>query len=166
VLFLDEPSTGLDPDARTTLWHEIARLAHVEGLTILLTTHYLDEADRLASRLAIVDRGRIVAEGAPAALKAELRGDAISVVLGSADLAANAARVLECIDGLGSPTLDGALVSARADHAATTVPAVLSALDAAGVSVAAITVARPSLDDVYLRHTGRAFRAAAMEVNS
>jgi ABC-2 type transport system ATP-binding protein len=166
VLFLDEPSTGLDPDARATLWQEIARLAHVEGLPILLTTHYLDEADRLASRLAIVDRGRIVAEGAPEALKAELRGDAITVVLGSPDRAPEAARVLERIDGLGAPTLDGALVSARADHAATTVPVVLSALDAAGVSVAAITVARPSLDDVYLRHTGRAFRATAMEVNS
>jgi ABC-2 type transport system ATP-binding protein len=165
VLFLDEPSTGLVPDARATLWREIERLAP-EGLTILLTTHYLDEADRLASRLAIVDRGRIVAEGAPEALKAELRGDAINVVLGSPEFAPNAARVLERIDGLGTPTLDGTLVSARADLAATTVPVVLSALDAAGVAVAAITVARPSLDDVYLRHTGRAFRAAAMEVNA
>ena len=166
VLFLDEPSTGLDPDARATLWQEIARLANEEGLTIHLTTHYLDEADRLASRLAIVDRGRIVAEGAPESLKAELRGDAINVVLGSAEVGPDAARVLERIDGLGAPTLDGTLVSARADHAATTVPVVLSALDAAGVAVAAITVARPSLDDVYLRHTGRAFRAAAMEVNA
>jgi ABC-2 type transport system ATP-binding protein len=166
VLFLDEPSTGLDPEARATLWAEISRLATDEGLTIFLTTHYLDEADRLASRLAIVDRGRIVAEGAPEALKAELRGDAINVVVGSADAGPDAARVLERIDGLGAPTLDGTLVSARADHAATTVPAVLSALDAAGVAVAAITVARPSLDDVYLRHTGRAFRAAALEVNA
>src|SRR5262245_15108912 len=166
VLFLDEPSTGLDPEARASLWHEIGRLANQEGLTILLTTHYLDEADRLASRLAIVDRGRIVAEGAPEALKAELRGDAINVVVGSADAGPDAARVLERIEGLGAPTLDGTLVTARADHAATTVPAVLSALDAAGVAVAAITVARPSLDDVYLRHTGRAFRAATMEVNA
>ncbi|HET7182260.1 MAG TPA: ATP-binding cassette domain-containing protein [Candidatus Limnocylindrales bacterium] len=166
VLFLDEPSTGLDPEARATLWAEISRLAADEGLTIFLTTHYLDEADRLASRLAIVDRGRIVAEGAPEALKAELRGDAINVVVGSADAGPDAARVLERIEGLGAPTLDGTLVSARADHAATTVPAVLSALDAAGVAVAAITVARPSLDDVYLRHTGRAFRAAALEVNA
>jgi ABC-2 type transport system ATP-binding protein len=165
VLFLDEPSTGLDPEARAALWQEIARLAG-DGLTILLTTHYLDEADHLASRLAIVDRGRIVAAGSPEALKAELRGDAINVVLGSADHAPDAARVFERIDGLGSPTLDGTLVSARADHAATTVPVVLSALDAAGVAVAAITVARPSLDDVYLRHTGRAFRAAPMEVSS
>lgn len=166
VLFLDEPSTGLDPDARATLWAEITRLADQDGLTILLTTHYLDEADRLASRLAIVDHGRIVAQGAPEELKAELRGDAINVVLGSADAGPSAARVLERIDGLAAPTLDGTRVSARADHAASTVPAVLSALDAAGVAVAAITVARPSLDDVYLRHTGRAFRATATEVNA
>jgi ABC-2 type transport system ATP-binding protein len=163
VLFLDEPSTGLDPDARAELWSEIGRLANSDGLTILLTTHYLDEADRLAARLAIIDRGRVVAEGTPEALKAELRGDAINVVLGSPDRAPDAARVLERIAGLGAPTLDGVRVSARADHAATAVPTVLSALDAAGVAVAAITIARPSLDDVYLRHTGRAYRAATME---
>jgi ABC-2 type transport system ATP-binding protein len=166
VLFLDEPSTGLDPDARASLWQEIARLAGQEGLTILLTTHYLEEADRLASRLAIVDHGRIVAEGALEALKAELHGDAIYGTLGSPDQAPVAARVRERIDGRGSPTLDGILVSARADHAASTLPAVLSALDAAGVAVAAITVARPSLDDVYLRHTGRAYRSTTMEVNA
>ena len=164
VLFLDEPSTGLDPEARAALWHEIQRLAREDGLTILLTTHYLDEADRLASRLAIIDRGRIVAEGTPEALKAELRGDAINVVVGSAAAGRDAARVMAAMDGLGTPTIDGSLVVARADHAATTVPAVLSALDAAGVAVAAITVARPSLDDVYLRHTGRAFRSTAQEV--
>src|SRR6188472_3656735 len=127
ILFLDEPTTGLDPEARGELWAEIGRLTREDGLTILLTTHYLDEADRLANRLAIVDRGRIVATGSPEALKAELRGDAINVVLGSPELGQNAARVLERIDGLRAPTLDGTLVSARADHAATTVPIVLSA---------------------------------------
>jgi ABC-2 type transport system ATP-binding protein len=165
VLFLDEPSTGLDPEARASLWQEIQRLAREDGLTILLTTHYLEEADRLASRLAIIDRGRIVAEGAPEALKAELHGDAINVVVGSASAGPDAARVMARLDGLGTPTVDGSLVVARADHAATTVPAVLSALDAAGVAVAAITVARPSLDDVYLRHTGRAFRSTPQEVS-
>src|SRR6188472_3612592 len=87
ILFLDEPTTGLDPEARGELWAEIGRLTREDGLTILLTTHYLDEADRLASRLAIVDRGRIVATGSPEELKAELRGDAIVVELadGSAD---------------------------------------------------------------------------------
>src|SRR5690606_23760712 len=81
VLFLDEPTTGLDPEARTEMWGEISRLVADEGLTILLTTHYLDEADQLASQVAIVDRGRVVAQDSPEALKAELRGDAIHVEL-------------------------------------------------------------------------------------
>ena len=81
VLFLDEPTTGLDPEVRADMWAEIAHLSGSEGLTILLTTHYLEEADRLAGRLAIVDHGRIVAEGTPNELKGELRGDAIQVEL-------------------------------------------------------------------------------------
>ena len=81
VLFLDEPTTGLDPEARAALWQEIARLAGSEGMTVLLTTHYLEEADRLASQLAIVDRGRVVATGTPDGLKGQLRGDAVHVQL-------------------------------------------------------------------------------------
>ena len=84
VLFLDEPTTGLDPEARAELWQEIERLARDEEMTILLTTHYLEEADRLASRLVIVDRGRIVAEGSPEELKSELRGDTVHVELAEA----------------------------------------------------------------------------------
>jgi ABC-2 type transport system ATP-binding protein len=158
VLFLDEPTTGLDPEARAELWAEIARLTQAEGLTILLTTHYLEEADRLARRLAIVDRGKIVAQGTPDELKAELRGDAIHVELREADAATRATTALAGVIGLHEPTLDGRSLRARADHGASAVPAVLSALDSAGVGVASVTVARPSLDDVYLRHTGRAFR--------
>ena len=160
VLFLDEPTTGLDPEARASLWEEIVRLKE-DGLGILLTTHYLDEADRLAGRLAIVDAGRIVAEGTPEALKAGLRGDAIHVELGTSEAAPHAAAVLARLDGVGEPTLDGPTISARADRGATAVPSVLAALDAAGIAVASVTVARPSLDDVYLRHTGRAYRATA-----
>jgi ABC-2 type transport system ATP-binding protein len=159
VLFLDEPTTGLDPEARASLWEEIVRLKD-DGLSILLTTHYLDEADRLAGRLAIVDGGRIVAEGTPEALKAELRGDAIHVELASAERGGDAAGILGRLEGLGQPTIDGATLSARADRAASAVPAVLAALDLADIAVASVTVARPSLDDVYLRHTGRAYRAA------
>ena len=85
VLFLDEPTTGLDPEARAQMWAEIERLAREEGMTILLTTHYLEEADRLASQLAIVDRGRIVARGTPDALKSELHGDTIQVELANGD---------------------------------------------------------------------------------
>ena len=158
VLFLDEPTTGLDPEARADLWTEIARLTRTDGLTILLTTHYLEEADRLAARLAIVDRGRVVAEGTPDDLKAELRGDAIQVELRETETAGRASSALAGIAGLHEPNVDGRTLRARVDHGASAVPAVLSALELAGVGVASVTVARPSLDDVYLRHTGRAFR--------
>jgi ABC-2 type transport system ATP-binding protein len=166
VLFLDEPTTGLDPDARAALWEAITRLASEDGVAVLLTTHYLEEADRLADRLAIVDRGRVVAEGTPESLKAELRGDAIHIVLDTPASAAAAAPVLARIDGIGDPVVDGPRVSARADHAASRVPGVLSALESAGVAVTTVTVAGPSLDDVYLRHTGRTYRPQALEVPS
>jgi ABC-2 type transport system ATP-binding protein len=162
VLFLDEPTTGLDPAARAELWAEIGRLTR-DGLTILLTTHYLEEADRLAGHLAIVDRGRIVASGTPDELKAELQGDAILVELHEPAGGPRAAASLTGIAGLHEPVVDGRSLRARASHGATLVPAILSALDAAGISVASITVARPSLDDVYLRHTGRAYRQQTEE---
>jgi ABC-2 type transport system ATP-binding protein len=164
VLFLDEPTTGLDPEARAELWEEIGRMTREDELTILLTTHYLEEADKLASRLAIVDRGRIVATGSPEELKAELRGDAILVELRDGDPVGRATASLAGIDGLAEASLDGRLLRARAAHGAAAVPLVLSALDAAGVPVASVTVARPSLDDVYLRHTGRSYRPQTEEV--
>ncbi|MFL5817245.1 MAG: ATP-binding cassette domain-containing protein [Conexibacter sp.] len=160
VLFLDEPTTGLDPEVRVAMWGEISTLAREEGLTILLTTHYLEEADQLASQLAIVDRGEIVAEGSPEQLKAELRGDAIAVELDSegGDSAVEAA--LARVDGVREVVLEGRMLRARADQGARAVPAVLAALETEGVPVAAVTVARASLDDVYLRYTGRTFAAA------
>jgi ABC-2 type transport system ATP-binding protein len=164
VLFLDEPTTGLDPEARSDLWAEVSALSREGNLAILLTTHYLEEADHLADQLAIVDRGRIVVEGTPESLKAALHGDAIHIVLDGPAGGSLAASVLARIDGLGSPVVDGARVTARADHAAARVPSVLSALEGAGVTVAAVTVARPSLDDVYLSHTGRSFRPETMEL--
>jgi ABC-2 type transport system ATP-binding protein len=159
VLFLDEPTTGLDPEARADMWREIARLAG-EGLTVMLTTHYLEEADRLAAQVAIVDRGRIVVEGSPEELKGELRGDAIQIELADAETDGRAPAALERLDGIREVALEGRLLRARADRGATAVPGALAALEAAGVPVASVTVARPSLDDVYLRHTGRAFSEA------
>ena len=161
VLFLDEPTTGLDPEARADLWAEVQRLAG-EGLTILLTTHYLEEADRLAGQVAIIDRGRIVARGTPEDLKAELHGDAIVVELHEADRG-DAVRVLQGIAGLREPVVDGRTLRARADDGARAIPVVLGALESGGVPVASVTVARPSLDDVYLRHTGRAYRPDSSE---
>jgi ABC-2 type transport system ATP-binding protein len=140
VLFLDEPTTGLDPQARAEMWAEIERLA-ADGTTVLLTTHYLEEADRLADRVAIVDHGRVVAAGTPDADPV----DAQAAVLGT---------------GLRETAVDGRTLRARVDDGAQAVPLVLAALGAAGVPVAAITVARPSLDDVYLRHTGHSLVAA------
>jgi len=157
VLFLDEPTTGLDPESRAAMWQEIARLAGGEGMTVLLTTHYLEEADRLASRLAIVDRGRVVTTGTPDELKGELRGDAVQVELPADADAARVRRVLEALPAVRDVIIAGRDVSARSDDGAAAVPVVLAALQRAGVNAASVAVARPSLDDVYLRHTGRRY---------
>jgi ABC-2 type transport system ATP-binding protein len=157
VLFLDEPTAGLDPEARAEMWAEIARLAAEEQMTVLLTTHYLDEADHLASRLAIVDHGRVVAEGTPDDLKRELHGDTIAVELVSPMDTGAARRIVERLPGLGGVVVDGSTLRARADLGARAVPTLLAALDDDGLAVASVTVARPSLDDVYLRYAGRRF---------
>jgi ABC-2 type transport system ATP-binding protein len=157
VFFLDEPTTGLDPEARTALWSEIGKLAGDDGLTILLTTHYLDEADRLCARVALVDRGRIAITGSPEALKGELRGDAVHVVLRDDPTTVDVRAAVGGLAGVREITLTGRNLSARADDGAAAVPDVLAALDRAGMPAATVTVARPSLDDVYLRHVGHRF---------
>jgi ABC-2 type transport system ATP-binding protein len=162
VLFLDEPTTGLDPEARAELWREIERLAGEEELTILLTTHYLEEADRLASELVIVDRGRIVAQGGPDELKSELRGDTVQVEL--ADSAnGNAAAAVSRVPGVSDLVVDGRLLRARAADGAAAIPSLITALEQNGLTVASAAIARPSLDDVYLRHAGRSFQQADTE---
>jgi ABC-2 type transport system ATP-binding protein len=156
VLFLDEPTTGLDPEARAGMWVEVERLAAQESLTIVLTTHYLEEADRLAQRVAIVSRGRIVVEGEPEELKRGLQGDSVSVELQDVDgRLADAERVVAQISG--SVHVEGNLVRARVPNGAQAIPVILGALDDEGIEVAAVTTARPSLDDVYLHYTGRDF---------
>jgi len=162
VLFLDEPTTGLDPEARAEMWSEIGRLAGEERMTILLTTHYMEEADKLASQVAIIDRGRIVVEGTPDQLKSELEGDTIQIGLAEPD--EGGARIaLERITGLEKVTLDGVILRASARDGSAAIPAVLAALDASGVRATSVTLARPTLDDVYLRHAGRAFHQAQTE---
>jgi ABC-2 type transport system ATP-binding protein len=160
VLFLDEPTTGLDPEARAAMWQEIARLAGEEGLTVLLTTHYLEEADRLARALAIVDHGRVVAEGTPDELKGELHGDAVHLELAPEADPDTARGVLAGLAAVREVQGAGRDISARSDDGAAAVPGILAALAQAGTPAASVTVARPSLDDVYLRHTGRRYSEA------
>ena len=121
VLFLDEPTTGLDPEARAELWEEIERLARDEGVTVLLTTHYLEEADRLAADVAIVDRGRVVAQGSPDRLKSELRGDAVHVELAEATANGRVHAALGAVSGIADVAVDGRFVHARAERGATAV---------------------------------------------
>jgi ABC-2 type transport system ATP-binding protein len=160
VLFLDEPTTGLDPEVRAQMWDEIRRLATQERLTILLTTHYLEEADRLAGRLAILDKGKVVATGTPEELKAELRGDAIAIELSNGAVEPDIRSALASVPGIAEVLFEDRTVHLRVAAGASALPGVLSALDNRGVGVAAATVSRPSLDDVYLRHTGRSFATA------
>ncbi|HZE06476.1 MAG TPA: ATP-binding cassette domain-containing protein [Solirubrobacteraceae bacterium] len=162
VLFLDEPTTGLDPEVRADMWAEIERLSRERGKTVLLTTHYLEEADQLAERVAIVDRGQVVAAGTPEELKRELRGDAIHVDL-DGEYNGAVGRALAGLALIRDVAVDGRALRARADDGARAVPLVLQALESHGVSVASVRVARPSLDDVYLKYTGRTFDAAEAE---
>ncbi len=158
VLFLDEPTTGLDPEARVAMWVEVERLAEQESLTILLTTHYLEEADRLAERVAIVSRGTVVAEGRPDELKANLRGELVTVELAEVNGRIDeAADVVRMFDGASEVAIDDRYVRARVPNGAQAIPTILSALDSHGFQVASVTTARPSLDDVYLHYTGRDF---------
>jgi ABC-2 type transport system ATP-binding protein len=156
VLFLDEPTTGLDPEARAAMWVEVERLAAEQNLTILLTTHYLEEADRLAERVAIVSRGRVVVEGRPEELKRDLRGESVSVELPERNGRLGDAE--QILGRIGSDVhLDGLVLRTRVPNGAQAIPVILGALDDAGIEVVSVTTARPSLDDVYLHYTGRDF---------
>src|SRR5215813_13073467 len=160
VLFLDEPTAGLDPEARADLWDDISRLANEDGITVLLTTHYLEEADQLARRLAIVDRGKLVVEGTPDQLKGELLGDAIHIEFAHAEAEGQVREALNRLDGVTEIVVEGHSLHARAAQGATAVPGMLAALESNGLKVASVKVARPSLDDVYLHYTGRTFSEA------
>jgi ABC-2 type transport system ATP-binding protein len=155
VLFLDEPTTGLDPQARAGMWDEIRRLQAM-GTTVFLTTHYLEEADALADRLAIIDHGRIVAEGTADDLKRQVAGDVVTLgVDGATDRVLATVRAQPFVREV--TTEDGA-VRLYVDRGDTAVPAILRLLDGAGLAPQTITLSRPSLDDVFLRQTGRSLR--------
>lgn len=169
VLFLDEPTSGLDPESRSVMWEEVRRFAR-EGLTILLTTHYLEEADQLAGRLAIIDQGTVVVAGSPEELKGALRGDQVSIELGDRGRMPEARGVIEALDGVSRVLVDETqlyvTLASRGDdtqviHGVSAVPALVGALERAGFEVAQISLSRPSLDDVYLTATGHAFQSEA-----
>ncbi|GAA1057741.1 ATP-binding cassette domain-containing protein [Agromyces luteolus] len=151
LLFLDEPSTGLDPHSRANLWEHIVDLRRTTGTTIFLTTHYLDEADQLAERVMVMDHGRVIADDTAAALKQRLAGDRVTLEFGSAtDAAAAAAR-------LGGDH-DGSSISVATPDGDVALPRWIRDLDAAGLEVVAATHRAPTLDDVFLALTGRSLR--------
>ncbi len=155
IVFLDEPTTGLDPQSRAHMWDEIRRLRD-EGMTVFLTTHYLDEADALCDRIGIIDHGEIVTEGTPAELKREISGEVVTVEL-DGDVAA-AAEVLDTEPYVRKlEKLDGTL-RLFVEHGATAVPQVMRRLDSARLPLRSVEVHRPSLDDVFLAKTGRSLR--------
>jgi len=154
VVFLDEPTSGLDPQSRAHMWDEVRRLRD-EGMTVFLTTHYLDEADALCDRIAIMDHGQIVAEGTPDALKQEISGDVVNILLTES---ARAAQVLGSSDFVRKlETLDDG-VRLYVDEAGSAIPQILRALDGDGIALGGIELHRPSLDDVFLTKTGRTLR--------
>jgi ABC-2 type transport system ATP-binding protein len=153
VLFLDEPTTGLDPASRLTVWDEVRRI-NADGTTVFLTTQYLEEADRLCERLAIIDAGRIVAEGTPEQLKAQMGHDVVSVTLDGADVEATRAAIGD-LPGLERMVAEPGALALYVEDGPASVAEIVRRLDREGISPGAISVSRPSLDDVFLQATGR-----------
>jgi ABC-2 type transport system ATP-binding protein len=153
VLFLDEPTTGLDPASRATVWEEVRRI-NESGTTVFLTTQYLEEADQLCDRLAIIDHGRIVAEGTPEELKSAMGHDVVTVDVADAD-SAKAREALAGLAGVQKVVDDAGDLALYVENGAQAVPEVVRLLDKAGVSARSLSVARPTLDDVFLQATGR-----------
>jgi ABC-2 type transport system ATP-binding protein len=162
ILFLDEPTTGLDIQSRTALWSEVRRLAKEEGVTVFLTTQYLEEADVLANRVGIIDHGRIVAEGTPEQLKAEIATSTVEAVPADPDSREGLTRVLarfgEPTSGFGADSVAVQLASSNGDLAE-----IVRALDAEGVHISHLQIHEPTLDDVFLAKTGRHLEGAGDE---
>src|SRR3954467_11701312 len=158
LVFLDEPTTGLDPQARANLWQHIRGLREERGTTVFLTTHYLDEADALCDRILVIDAGRIVASGPPDELKSQVGGDVLAVTVERADQAGRVAALMAGLPGAEQPQVLGTRVVGRAPNGGAALVRLVRDLDAAGVAVAGIESRRPSLDDVFLSLTGRSLR--------
>jgi ABC-2 type transport system ATP-binding protein len=158
ILFLDEPTTGLDPQSRAALWEEVERLAHDEGMTVFLTTQYLEEADVLADRIGIIDHGHIVAEGTPAQLKAEIGGPSVEVSPCDPDAGE---RLAELMSGFGEMHRNGrGSVTVQLPGGETQLAEIVRILDRADLKVETLQLHQPSLDDVFLAKTGRKLEGA------
>jgi ABC-2 type transport system ATP-binding protein len=164
LLFLDEPTTGLDPQSRNALWQEVGRLAKEEGVTVFLTTQYLEEADILADRVGIIDHGRIVAEGTPAALKAEIGRPTVEVVPADPEQRIRLADLLRRFGELVQLSPDS--VAVRCAHGDYDLAEIVRALDAEDLHAAHLQLHAPSLDDVFLEKTGRTLEGAAAEADA
>ena len=158
LLFLDEPTTGLDPQSRARVWDEVQRM-HDRGTTVFLTTHYLDEADALCDRVAIIDQGKIVAEGTPEELKREIAGDIVTLSVGGDQQ--RALDVLKDQPFVREAGVEEGAVRLYVDRGEQAMPTILRVLDSAGLQLLTIGLHRPSLDDVFLRKTGRSLRESA-----
>jgi ABC-2 type transport system ATP-binding protein len=161
LLFLDEPTTGLDPQSRNALWQEVGRLAKEDGVTIFLTTQYLEEADILADRVGIIDHGRIVAEGTPLALKAEIGRPTVEVIPADPERRVQLAEILRRFGELVQLSPDSVAVRCASDEY--DLAEIVRALDAEEVHAAHLQLHAPSLDDVFLEKTGRTLEGAAAE---
>ena len=162
VLFLDEPTTGLDPQSRASIWSYLQKL-NKEGITIFLTTQYMEEADRLCQRLSIIDQGQIVAQGTPTQLKQEIGADAINLTLENTDSASNGGRdvakkVLGKLSGISNIIDSDGGLTVYAKNGGYIIPDIVRALDEAKMRPSALSLSTPTLDDVFLKHTGRRIR--------
>jgi ABC-2 type transport system ATP-binding protein len=165
LLILDEPTEGLDPQSRTALWEELENVS-AAGTTMLLTTHYMEEADRLSSRLAIIDNGQIVVEGAPAELKRAVGADAVLLQLESPDgdrQLAEVRRLLEGIVAADGVARHPAGIALAVPNASSAIPELLRRLDGNGLQIAGLQMSQPSLDDVFMKYTGRRIREEAAD---
>ncbi len=158
LVFLDEPTTGLDPQSRANLWEHIRSLRDDLGTTVFLTTHYLEEADALCDRILVIDQGRIVAEGTPEALKRRISGDGVTLTFDDAAQAASATTVAGAFPGAQDLATEGSTVRFRVPDVGRAIPSLLRELDASGVHLTDVEVRRPTLDDVFLSLTGRSLR--------
>ena len=158
LVFLDEPSTGLDPQSRANLWEHIRRLRDELGTTVFLTTHYMDEADLLCDRILVIDDGAIVSRGTPGELKRSVRGDAVALTFPNPDNAATVAAIAARLAGATEPVIEGTEVRFQVPDGASTLPGLLRGMVDNDIELTGVEVHRPTLDDVFLTLTGRSLR--------